>query len=251
VPPIIRKLAIIFALLIALASAAYFFPVLPALHGLVLRVSQLGWIGVFCLSFAIAAGSIFFLPASPFVVAAAALFGFWTGLGASLTGIALGATLGFALSRWFLRKEIANQFQRHPTFTAIDTALEKEGWKIAFVLRLCPIPFGLANYLFGLTALRYRPYLVTTLLGALPALALFSHLGSTGKAGLDAIASGAAEERTGELIMIGLSILATLIGIFLIPRFAHQAVKKYAPAAAGAVAAASPVPAPAAMTDNK
>ena len=60
-------------------------------------------------------------------------------------GIALGAAGGFCLSRWFLRKDISAQFRKHATFRAIDIAIEKEGWKIVILLRLCPIPFGLGK----------------------------------------------------------------------------------------------------------
>jgi len=145
----------------------------------------------------------------------------------ALVGVALGAAGGFSLSRWFLRDEISTRLRKHVTFRAIDTAIEKEGWKIVILLRLCPIPFGLANYLYGLTAVPFRAYVVASVIGSLPGLLLFCQLGSAGKAELEAIASGHIGNSAGQLIVLSISIAATLSAIVLLPRFARKAVAKY------------------------
>jgi uncharacterized membrane protein YdjX (TVP38/TMEM64 family) len=205
-----------------------FFPVVPALQNLCVWVGSLGPLGVFLLALFLAIGSLLFLPASPFIIAGSAVFGFPLGVLGALTGLALGASGGFCLSRWFLRKDISARFRKHATFRAIDMAIEKEGWKIVILLRLCPIPFGLANYLYGLTAVRFRPYLIASLIGGLPSLLLYCQLGTAGKAGLDAIASGHLVRSTGELVVFGISMVATVCAIVLIPLFARKAVQKYA-----------------------
>ncbi len=223
-----KKLAVAIAFLIVLAITSYFFPVVPALQNLCTWVGSLGLLGVLLLALFLAIGSLFFLPASPFIIAGSAVFGFPLGVVGAITGLALGASGGFCLSRWFLRKEISAQFRKHATFRAIDIAIEKEGWKIVILLRLCPIPFGLANYLYGLTAVRFRAYLIASLIGGLPSLLLFCQLGSAGKAELDAIASGHLGRSTGEMVVLGISMVATLCAIVLIPMFARKAVQKYA-----------------------
>ena len=223
-----KKLVVAVVLVIGLGIAAYFFPVVPALQSLCTWVGSLGLLGVLLLALFMAIGSLFFLPASPFIIAGSAVFGFPLGVAGAIMGLALGAAGGFCLSRWFLRKEISAQFRRHATFRAIDIAIEKEGWKIVILLRLCPIPFGLANYLYGLTAVHFRPYLVASLIGGLPSLLLFCQLGAAGKAGLDAVASGHLGRSTGELVVLGMSVVATVGAIVLIPLFARKAVQKYA-----------------------
>ena len=223
-----KKLVVTAAFLIGLAAVSYFFPVLPALQNLCTWVGSLGLLGVLVVALLLAIGSLLFLPASPFIIAGSAVFGFPLGVVAALTGLALGASGGFCLSRWFLRKEISAQFRKNETFRAIDIAIEKEGWKIVILLRLCPIPFGFANYLYGLTAVRFRPYLVASLIGGLPSLLLFCQLGTAGKAGLDAVASGHLGRSTGELVVLGISAVATICAIVLIPLFARKAVQKYA-----------------------
>ena len=223
-----KKLVVAAAFLIGLAAVSYFFPVLPALQSLCTWVGSLGLLGVLVVALLLAIGSLLFLPASPFIIAGSAVFGFPLGVVAALTGLALGASGGFCLSRWFLRKEISAQFRKNETFRAIDIAIEKEGWKIVILLRLCPIPFGFANYLYGLTAVRFRPYLVASLIGGLPSLLLFCQLGTAGKAGLDAVASGHLGRSTGELVVLGISAVATICAIVLIPLFARKAIQKYA-----------------------
>ncbi|MBV9106126.1 MAG: TVP38/TMEM64 family protein [Verrucomicrobia bacterium] len=222
-----KKLVVAGVIMVGLAITSNFFPVIPALQHLCTWVGSLGPLGVLLLALFLAIGSLFFFPASPFIIAGSAVFGFPLGVVGAITGLVLGAAGGFCLSRWFLRKEVSAQFRKHATFRAIDIAIEKEGWKIVILLRLCPIPFGLANYLYGLTGVRFRPYLIASLLGGLPSLLLFCQLGSAGKAGLDALASGHLGRSTGEVVVLGIGMVATICAIVLIPLFARKAVQKY------------------------
>lgn len=220
------KLLVAVGAVIVLASAAYFFPLVPALEHVSAWLGGLGVIGAALFAVLIAVSSLCLLPASPFIIAASAVFGFSLGLLASAVGIILGAASGYFLSRLFLRKDVADQLKGRPTFKAIDQAIAEEGWKIVLLLRLCPIPFGLANYLYGLTAIPFLPYLITTFLGAVPGLLLFSHLGSAGKAGLQALASGNWNKGGGEIVLLGLSLAATIVLVVLLPRIARRALEK-------------------------
>ncbi len=220
------KVLVAVGAVIVLASAAYFFPLVPALEQVSAWLGGLGVIGAALFAVLIAVSSLCLLPASPFIIAASAVFGFSLGLLTSAVGIILGAASGYFLSRLFLRKDVADQLKGRPSFKAIDQAIAEEGWKIVLLLRLCPIPFGLANYLYGLTAIPFLPYLITTFLGAVPGLLLFSHLGSAGKAGLQALASGNFNKGGGEIALLGLSLAATIVLVILLPRIARRALEK-------------------------
>jgi uncharacterized membrane protein YdjX (TVP38/TMEM64 family) len=220
------KLLVAAGLIIVLASVAYFFPLVPALEHVSAWLGGLGVIGAALFAVVIAISSLCLLPASPFIIAAAAVFGFSLGLLTSAVGIILGAASGYFLSRLFLRKDVADQLKNRPTFIAIDQAIAEDGWKIVLLLRLCPIPFGLANYLYGLTAIPFLPYLITSFLGAVPCLILFCHLGSAGKAGLQALASGNLNKGGGEIVLLGLSLAATIVLVVLLPRIARRALEK-------------------------
>ena len=220
------KLLLAVGMVIVLATLAYFFPLVPALEHVSAWLGGLGVIGAALFAVLIAASSLCLLPASPFIIAASAVFGFSLGLLTSAVGIILGASSGYLLSRLFLRKDLADQLKERPTFKAIDQAIAEEGWKIVLLLRLCPIPFGLANYLYGLTAIPFLPYLLTSFLGAVPGLILFSHLGSAGKAGLQALASGNLNKGVGEIALLALSVAATVVLVVLLPRLARRVLEK-------------------------
>ena len=220
------KLLLAVGTVIVLATMAYFFPLVPALEHVSTWLGGLGVIGAALFAVLIAVSSLCLLPASPFIIAASAVFGFSLGLLTSAVGIILGAASGYLLSRLFLRRDLADQLKGRPTFKAIDQAIAEEGWKIVLLLRLCPIPFGLANYLYGLTAIRFLPYLLTSFLGAIPGMILFSHLGSAGKAGLQAIASGNLNKGAGEIALLVLSVAATIVLVILLPRLARRVLEK-------------------------
>jgi uncharacterized membrane protein YdjX (TVP38/TMEM64 family) len=220
------KLLVAAGAVVVLATVAYFFPLVPALEHVSAWLGGLGVIGAAIFAVLIALSSLCLLPASPFVIAASAVFGFSLGLLTSAVGIILGAASGYFVSRLFLRKDLADQLKGRPTFKAIDQAIAEEGWKIVFLLRLCPIPFGLANYLYGLTAIPFLPYLVTSFLGAVPGLILFSHLGSAGKAGLEALASGHLNKGGGEIALLVLSLAAAVVLVVLLPRLARRVLEK-------------------------
>jgi len=222
------KLIIAAVVVLGLALIACYFPIVPILEGLSHWIGGLGLIGLAIFVIVLAVSSLFFFPASPAIIATAAVFGFALGIVGAVLGVGLGASLGFIISRSFLRKDIAERLLRNPTFRAIDLAIEEEGWKVVALLRLCPIPFGLANYFYGLTGIRFQPYLWTTILGSLPSIVLFCHLGSAGKAGLEALASGNFHKGAGEITLLVLSVVATVAALIFLPRFARRAVEKYA-----------------------
>jgi uncharacterized membrane protein YdjX (TVP38/TMEM64 family) len=222
------KLIVVAVVVLGLVLVACYFPIIPILEHLSDWIGSLGLVGLAIFVVVLAVSSLFFFPASPVIIAIAAVFGFALGIVGSVLGVGLGASLGFFLSRSFLRKDIAERLRRNPTFRAIDLAIEEEGWKVVALLRLCPIPFGLANYFYGLTGIRFQPYLWTTILGSLPSIVLFCHLGSAGKASLEALASGNFHKGAGEIALLVLSVLAAIAALIFLPRFARRAVEKYA-----------------------
>jgi uncharacterized membrane protein YdjX (TVP38/TMEM64 family) len=220
------KLFVAAGTVIVLATAAYFFPLVPALEHVSAWLGGLGVVGAALFAILIAASSLCLLPASPFIIVASAVFGFSLGLLTSAVGIILGAASGYLLSRLFLRKDLADQLKERPTFKAIDQAIAEEGWKIVLLLRLCPIPFGLANYLYGLTAVPFLPYLITSFVGAIPGMFLFSQLGSAGKAGIQELASGNFHKGGGEIALLVLSLAASIVLVVLLPRLARRVLEK-------------------------
>ena len=120
------KLIVVAVVVLGLALVACYFPIIPILERLSDWIGSLGLIGLAIFVVVLAVSSLFFFPASPVIIATAAVFGFALGIVGAVLGVGLGASLGFFLSRSFLRKDIAERLRRNPTFRAIDLAIEED-----------------------------------------------------------------------------------------------------------------------------
>ena len=79
----------------------------------------------------------------------------------------------------------------YPKFKAFDKAIGKEGFKIILLLRLSPIfPFALSNYMYGLTAVEFWPYVLATCVGFTPGTIAYVYSGTLGKALTDSSVGG-------------------------------------------------------------
>lgn len=154
---------------------------MPWLETYLRSLGNMGSLGpvLFILSFA--ALSLLGMPSIPFTVIGGLLFGIPGGLAGVMAGSTLGAAAGFLFSRYVARERVARLLNKNPKFVLIDQAIHREGWKIVGLLRLCPLPFGLSNYAYGLTKVPFRHYLVATMLGMLPGEIVFVYLGSAGR----------------------------------------------------------------------
>ena len=153
-----------------------------------------------------AAALLLLLPAWIFPIAAGAVFGFFGGLAAALVAIAISALLGWALSRYVLRRWIERRARASRTYKAVNHAVAKEPRKIVLLLRMAPaIPCGLKSYLLGLTRVRLDHYMVATLVGVLPDLAVKVYLGAAGR---DVLARGSAASWA--LLALGVAALVAL-----------------------------------------
>ena len=112
------------------------------------------------------------LPATPFTAAGSFIFGRYAGAAVNVLGVALGASLGFFLGRYFLR-DLARSFLTG-RLAELDRKAEKHGFPIVFYLRIVWFPFIVLNYAAGATGIRFRDYLLGTFFGTLPAVLITS-----------------------------------------------------------------------------
>ena len=179
------------AILVAVAVIARSFPVDRALDWIEGVVGGLGVTAPFVFAGAYAIAVVLLVPGSALTLAAGALFGPVWGLVAASLGSTMGASAAFLVARLAGRDRFAQMFERHPRFRAVDAAISDGGWKVVAMLRLTPVvPFSISNYLFGLTAIRFVPYVLASWLFMLPGGFMYVYFGHVGRAGL-AVASGA------------------------------------------------------------
>lgn len=165
-----------------------------------------------------------FVPGSILTLAAGAIFGLVEGTIVVLLGATLGSTAAFVLSRYVAREAVARRVEGDHRFTAIDRAIERQGRRIVFLLRLSPIfPFSLLNYALGLTRVRLADYVVASV-GMLPGTLLYVYSGKLAGELATLAGSAAVERGAGYYSVIGLGFLATVIVTVLVTRVARRAL---------------------------
>lgn len=113
---------------------------------------------------------ILLLPASILTIIAGGLFGSFLGLFYSMVGIAIGSAIAFYIARKLGRKSIEKLI--HTRFKKVHEYNEKishNAFMAVFIVRLTPFtPFKTANYIFGLTQIKTKTYLLATITGMIP-----------------------------------------------------------------------------------
>jgi len=114
-----------------------------------------------------------FLPGLPITLVGGILFGPVWGVAYSIIGATTGASLAFLIARYVARDWIKGKLTG-PRWRKLDQGVAKNGWKIVAFTRLVPLfPFNLLNYAFGLTPIRFLPYVLTSFVCMLPACIAF------------------------------------------------------------------------------
>lgn len=117
------------------------------------------------------------LPRTVFTVSAGVLFGAVAGTAIALFATALAAAVAFALVRVTGGRMIA-RYAEHPRAVWVRRRLDHHGTLAVTSLRLIPmVPFAAMNYLSGLSQVRFRSYLVGTVLGSAPSTIAIVALG--------------------------------------------------------------------------
>lgn len=170
---------------------------------------------------------LFLAPLAPFAIASGLIFGWGRGVVAVVIGTAAGAAVNFLLARHIAREPLLKRLAKSEKFRLIDAAIGREGWKIVMLLRFCPIPYGLANYCYGLTAVRFWPYLLATVIAILPANCFFAYLGATAQEGLAAVTGAGRERHWFEYVLMGASVVAAFVALTFVARIARAAVANH------------------------
>lgn len=190
-----------------------------------LWVRSLGFWGpaAFIVAFAIAA--VLLIPAFMLLLTGGALWGVVLGTLYVMLGAALGSTLAFFAARYLVRGYVQRYVDRHPPLAAIDRAVESEGLRLVFLLRLSPVvPFFLLNYVLGISRVRYRDYL-GGLVGMIPPALMYVYAGKVA-GDLASLASGAAPRGPAYYALIALGLVATIAATVLLTRAAKRAVQQ-------------------------
>jgi uncharacterized membrane protein YdjX (TVP38/TMEM64 family) len=222
------RLVVLIAIVIALFLAMKFLPVQQWLRDFNDWVGQMGVAGIFIFIAVYAVATVLLAPGSILTIGGGFAFGLWKGFLAVSAGATLGASLAFLVARFIARDKIEAIAQRNATFRKIDSAIGKEGAKLIFLLRLSPvIPFNLSNYFYGLTSVKFWPYVLASWIGMMPGTFLYVYIGAAGKAAVAAAAGGEAmKHRWQYWTFTGVGLAATIIVTIWITKIARDALRE-------------------------
>lgn len=175
------------------------------------------WAGAVVVAVFVAASLVLF-PLSVLVVLAGLIFGPVWGFAYSFIGTLLGAIATFWLGRWLGRDALLRYGGRR--LLGLSRYLAGRGVRTITLLNLLPLaPYTLTNLLAGAFHIRFRDYLLGTLIGATPGLAgiilLSSQLGSL----------LSAEDRQ-ELAWAGAGVIAGLALLYGLKRYADACQRR-------------------------
>jgi uncharacterized membrane protein YdjX (TVP38/TMEM64 family) len=164
VPP--RRFIAIVVAIVILVAVALLVPLPTALQLRDWATSVGPW---FPLAFLVAhvVVTVFPFPRTAFTLAAGLLFGPFLGVPLAVLASTLSAVIALLLVRaagWQLSRLV-----QHPRVDSLDARLRERGWPAVVSMRMIPaVPFSVANYAAGASAVRVLPYTLATLVGLLP-----------------------------------------------------------------------------------
>jgi uncharacterized membrane protein YdjX (TVP38/TMEM64 family) len=191
-------------------------------------IEELGIWGPIAFGAVYVTATVFMVPGVILTLAAGALFGSLLGTAVVSLSSVTGAALAFLIARYFARERVEQRLADNPRFAAIDRAIGEQGWKIVGLLRLSPaMPFSLSNYLYGLTAVPFWPYVGISAIAMLPATFLYVYLGDVGAKGVEAaVGAQTASTSTFEWGLRLVGLLATIAVTLYVTRIARRAVEQ-------------------------
>ena len=202
---------------LGLLAIGHLLPLSDGLDYLKHSVSDLGCWGPLVFGLVYVVATIGLIPASALTMAGAAVFGPVIGFVTVSVSSIIGAAIAFLIARYLARDKIEQLARRYPKFAAFDQAISTGGWKVLALLRLSPaIPFGLQNYLHGLTTIGFGTYVLVSWLAMIPGILLYVYLGHAARTA----ASGSGSTAKWMLLTIGL--LATIVVTVYLSRLAKQ-----------------------------
>jgi uncharacterized membrane protein YdjX (TVP38/TMEM64 family) len=222
------RLVALIVILIALVLAMKFLPVQPRTRNFITWVGQMGVAGIFIFIAVYAVATVLLAPGSILTIGAGFAFGLWQGFLAVSVGATLGASLAFLIARFIARDKIDAIAKRNEKFKKIDNAIGKQGAKLIFLLRLSPlIPFNLSNYFYGLTAVKFWPYVFASWIGMIPGTFLYVYIGVAGKAAVVTAAGGEGVKHGWQYwTFLGIGLAATVVVTIWVTKIARDALRK-------------------------
>jgi uncharacterized membrane protein YdjX (TVP38/TMEM64 family) len=226
-PATVAGVILVIGLVVALVLVPRRIPLSAAIEALEDRVRGFGTWGPVIFGLVYVAAVVALVPSSALTIAAGAVFGPTVGTVTASLASTTGAALSFLISRYLARGLVTRRLADHPQFAAIDREVSRSGALIIALLRLSPaVPFGLQNYLYGLTGIGFGTYLLTSWAAMLPGTVMYAYLGYLGRAGLDAAGPTGQTRSPAEWALLAVGLVATVTVTIFVTRLARRALRE-------------------------
>ena len=174
------------------------------------------WYGPIVLIAGYAVGCVFAVPASIFVLAAGAIWGWKLGVLYAMCGALIGSSAAY-FAGLFLGEGLLERFGRAGAM--VSRQASRNGFVSILIARLIPgPPFAVWNYAAGIARMNFGEYFLGTLIGTLPAHIVFAYCA-------DALFNGTMSEGDAVkrlAVVAALLIFLTLLTTILKRRFAKS-----------------------------
>ena len=196
-------LAAMVVVLLAAAGLTYKDELFASLGAFTDYIESLGPTGYALFLMGYVALEVLAVPAFPLTMSAGALFGTYSGTLLVTTAATIAAAIAFLISRYVARDKVMSLAEKYPKFKAIDKAIGEDSLRVVAIMRLSPLmPFALSNYLYGLTSVKFRSYVVGSFFGMMPGTFAY-------------VSAGTATRQVAEGALGGSAVLSTLFGVGL------------------------------------
>jgi phospholipase D1/2 len=164
---------------------------------------------------AYAAGGLVVAPITMLIIATAMAFGPLLGLTYSLLGCLVSATLTFGIGALMGRETVRRFAGRH--VSRLSHRLARHGLTAVLIVRILPVaPFTIVNIMAGASEVRFRDFILATLLGMLPGLVVMTVFG-------DRLQSAIKDPRAESfMLLVAFVVVLIAVMIWLRRRFANS-----------------------------
>ena len=115
-------------------------------------------------------------PDSILAISGGLAFGLGWGSIYTMIGALMGATLAFFITRTIGNSAINNLMDKK--FKGAKKYTDKMGIEVILLLRLIPLfPFDIVSYLAGLSNIKFKKYIIGTIIGTIPGILIFNNIG--------------------------------------------------------------------------
>lgn len=175
--------------------------------------------------------SLIFIPPSILIFAAGFTFtslfgkiGILIALLTSYVGCTTGGVIGFFRARYMTRDLIEILMRRYPTIHAVDKAIVRNSLRVMILMRLnCLIPFGVLNYVFGITGVPWFSFVIS-MVGILPWQLFLICLGASSATVYDT--NSGEEEEFIRILLSSMGVAFGFIGLAITWKFAKKELQR-------------------------